>query len=375
MRILHINSYFNGRIFYKNFFDKQIEHDLDIEVYVPVPYSKIPLNNELGNYTTISPNHRSFDRILFYTKHKKILKDIINKYDIRKFSVIHAHSLFSNGYIAMKLKEKFGIPYIAAVRNTDLNTFFKKMPHLRKIGVKILKEANKIIFLSEAYKYETIEKYVPKKMKEGILSKSDVIPNGIDNFWLENRATAKKINKNKTIKLLYVGVINKNKNLLTTIEAIEYLLKEGYNITYTIVGKIEDKFVYNQVKRKQYVKYISPKKKEDLIKIYRNNDIFVMPSKAESFGLVYAEAMSQGLPVIYSKGQGFDGQFDEGKVGYHVDSENPIDIKESIKSILKNYDEISMNCVKLCSKFCWRKIENKYKKIYDDVIKQNVQFP
>ena len=38
--------------------------------------------------------------------------------------------------------------------------------------------------------------------------------------------------------------------------------------------------------------------------IYRENDIYVMPSIIETFGLVYAEAMSQGLPVIYTRGQG-----------------------------------------------------------------------
>ena len=29
-----------------------------------------------------------------------------------------------------------------------------------------------------------------------------------------------------------------------------------------------------------------------------------MPSKHETFGLVYAEAMTQGLPVIYTKNEG-----------------------------------------------------------------------
>lgn len=40
-----------------------------------------------------------------------------------------------------------------------------------------------------------------------------------------------------------------------------------------------------------------------------------MPSHKETFGLVYAEAMSQGLPIIYTKNQGFDGQFPDGYVG------------------------------------------------------------
>ena len=46
-----------------------------------------------------------------------------------------------------------------------------------------------------------------------------------------------------------------------------------------------------------------------------------MPSRYETFGLVYGEAMSQGLPIIYSKGQGVDGYFKEGTVGYGVVSD------------------------------------------------------
>ena len=42
---------------------------------------------------------------------------------MNEYSLIHAHSLFSNGYIAMRIKQDYGIPYIVAVRNTDVNTF------------------------------------------------------------------------------------------------------------------------------------------------------------------------------------------------------------------------------------------------------------
>ena len=41
-----------------------------------------------------------------------------------------------------------------------------------------------------------------------------------------------------------------------------------------------------------------------------------MPSITETFGLVYGEALSQGLLIIYTKGQGFDGQIKEKLAGY-----------------------------------------------------------
>jgi glycosyltransferase involved in cell wall biosynthesis len=58
--------------------------------------------------------------------------------------------------------------------------------------------------------------------------------------------------------------------------------------------------------------------KEKLLNNYRNSDIFIMPSYNETFGLVYIEAMSQGLPIIYTQNEGVDGYFKEGSVGYSV---------------------------------------------------------
>ena len=86
--------------------------------------------------------------------------------------------------------------------------------------------------------------------------------------------------------------------------------------------------------------------KELLLSQYRQNDIFILPSKKESFGLVYAEAMSQGLPVIYTKGQGFDGQYPEGEIGYHINPNDSMDIANKILLIVGNYNVISGNCIK-----------------------------
>ncbi|MFI2857085.1 glycosyltransferase family 4 protein [Paenibacillus sp. JSM ZJ436] len=340
MKVLHINSYYIGSNFYRNLYDKQLELGIDLDVFVPVPISIDPSIYRLGDYTTISANHGKYDRIIFYLKHWKIFNDIVQNYKIQNYSMIHAHSLFSNGYIAMKLKKKFNKPYIVAVRNTDVNTFFKRMPHLRKLGVSILKEANKVIFLSESYKEIVLRKYIPNDLKRGILDKVEVIPNGIDNFWFINKGIPKHLPEGMRLKFLYVGVINKNKNITTTIKAMEYLQKEGFNVTFTIIGRIEDDSIYQKIKDTSNVNYVSSMQKEDLIKIFCNHDFFVMPSKTESFGLVYAEAMSQGLPIIYSKGQGFDGQFEEGMVGFHVNSQHPHEIKDKVIEIIKDYYNI-----------------------------------
>ncbi len=368
MKILHMNSYYSNRFFYKNLYDKQIDDGLDIDVYVPVPYSYKKPEKSLGTYTRICPNHGKYDRILFHLKHNKIYKDIVKQYKIKQYSLVHAHSLFSNGYIAMRLKQDFGTPYIVAVRNTDIYTFFKYMIHLRRLGVRILHNAEKLVFLSETYRDKVMEECVPSSMKEEIFNKAIIIPNGIDDFWLANKGDVKKTPDINNLRLLYVGVIDKVKNVTTTVKAVRILRQQGYNVEYTIVGKIEDQSIYGEIKNIPYVNYIQQMPKEELIKVYRSNDIFVMPSIYETFGLVYAEAISQGLPVIYTKGEGFDGQFENGKVGYSVDCYDPHDIANKIVDVVNNYSLLTKNCIELCSKFDWNKLQKQYRSVYQECL-------
>lgn len=364
MKILHINSYYSTSLFYKNLFDRQHKKKINIDVFVPVN-SNIKLRDfDFGEYTLISKNHTKYDRLIFHIKHYKIYKDIQKKYNLEEFSLIHAHSLFSNGYIAMKLKKRYGIQYIVTVRNTDLNVFFEKMIFLRKIGIEILKEAKYIVFLSKPYEKQVLEKYVPKSLKTIIQKKIRIVPNGIDDFWYEHIASPKKQPDRLKLKLLHIGDINKNKNIETTVKAVDILMKKGYRVELDVVGKVKDKQVLNKIIGFDFVNYLGYKPKEDLIKVYQENDVFVLPSINETFGLVYGEAMSQGLPVIYTRGQGFDEQFKEGQVGYSVDCFNEKEVANKILHVLDNFEKISYNCIQKTTRFNWETITQQYYQLY-----------
>lgn len=237
-----------------------------------------------------------------------------------------------------------------------------------------MKDAKAVFFLSDSYRKQVIEKYVDKKDRKQILDKSYIIPNGIDIFWHKNIYRNNDLNskieniREKKIELIYVGNINKNKNIITTCHAIEKLEKKGWIIDFIVAGKIKDNSVYNKIKSK--IKYKGIVNKEQLIELYRHADIFVMPSYNETFGLVYAEAISQGLPVIYTKGQGFDGQFKDGKVGYSVIPNDENTIADAIEKISQKYYSISSNCIKLTRKFDWNIICDEYSSIYKKIIKK-----
>jgi len=371
MKVLNINSYYYSSSVHRQLQNALRSQGLDFSTYVPLARRYVPRDEcQYGSedHVETSECYNQLDRLIFHVKHNKILVDIKRRINLEEFDCLHAHSLFSNGYITFKIKETLGIPYIVAVRDTDLNTFFKYMVHLRRLGQKILREADKIVFLSKPYRDYLVQNYIPKKMKKDILTKSEIIPNGIDDFWLKNKGSVKKIQYKKMLKIMHVGIISKRKNLNTTIKAIEILRNKGYNVIFTVVGKIVDKSIFNKIKDLPYINYIQPVPKEELIEIYRANDIFVMPSITETFGLVYAEAMSQGLPVIYTRGQGFDGHFNEGEVGYSVQYNSAEEITERIKNILDNYEAISNSCITKVDRFDWNKIAKSYYSIYEDVL-------
>ena len=363
MRILHINCNYIGTTLHQLMIEHLDALGYDNQVFVPTYDKNIAVIKPNDN-VYVSECFNKWDRLVFDYKQQKIIKAIEEHYDVASFDLIHAYTLYTDGNAARVLSEKYGIPYVVAVRNTDVNDFLKKMIHLRERGLKTLLAAKEVFYLTEAYRRQVFEKYVPQKHQEEIKKKTHIIPNGIDEFWFENTPEQGKAIEKKHIKLVYAGRIDKNKNIPTTQKAMEILRKQGYETTLTVVGKIQDEKEFQIIKNDPYTTCLPAMPKEKLIEVYRASDIFVMPSYTESFGLVYAEAMSQGLPVIYSKGQGFDGQFTEGAVGYHVDSGSPDDVAVGIKRVVENYSDIQKNVVSSAREFSWTKLIEKYVRVY-----------
>lgn len=371
MRICHICPSFNNNI-YSQLTERQLRINEKIRVfYYRAKGTGLP-NGEKEYVDGVLP-YKNIDRLFYYVKEKKILKAFLEKYKSEEYELYHAHTLFSAGYIALEAKKRWGTPYIVAVRGTDINVFFKYRFFLRKLGRKIIEEAESVIFISHAHKDEVLKRYIHPEKKVTIEQKTHVIPNGIDEFWHQNKGENNVGKDKKFLSLIYYGDIDRNKNIETTIKAIDILIKRGYEIEFHVIGKIKDKKYEKLINAKEFVQYHDFVPKEELVYYVRNAHIFIMPSKSETFGLAYVEAMSQGVPVIYSKGQGFDKQFDEGQVGYHVKTNSSKEIACAIEKIIENYSYISGNCLKYSEHFRWDKIVLEYQSIYRKTIKEKYQ--
>lgn len=100
----------------------------------------------------------------------------------------------------------------------------------------------------------------------------------------------------------------------------------------------------------------------------RSCSVFAMPSIYETFGLVYLEALSQNLPIIYTKEQGVDGMFDD-TIGIGVNPLSIEEIKKAIKIILQENSKYGNLNVHF-EDFKWREIASKYICMYKHIITQ-----
>ncbi len=361
MRILQIaNGYLHTKVY--SLLCPALERQ-GVEQMVFVPAKQSTVAPDCPDNVHIVPCFDNLDRVLFYRKQKSMLRWLENNTDLESFDVIHAHTVFSGGYTAYQIHKRYGTPYIVAVRSTDVDVFFKYMVHLRALGVEIMRHAAAVIFLSPAYHRSVLEKWVPEKYRQEIRKKSRVIPNGIAPIFLDTPA-APRTGCHDPLRVIYVGKLNAIKNPELTIAAVKQLRAEGRDVTLTTIGKPGSKKYEALVRSEDFITHLGQRNQAEIIGHLQQADIFVMPSHTETFGLVYAEAMSQGLPVLYTAGQGFDGHFPDGTVGYAVSDRDADDVARKICLAAENYETLSAACLSGVRRFNWDEIAREYTALY-----------
>lgn len=342
--------------------------DLGNEVIVYVPMKGKELD---GKYNCDNPSVKvvyndilnSIDRIAFIPKIHKLVSDVEKNIDMRKIDCILAGTIYSDGGVAYLLHKKYNIPFSAAVRETDVTYHMKWRPYLNSFVRNILGEATNIIFLAPSYR-----KYFEKF--ECDPSKYITIPNGVNDFWFMDKDINRTIHN--PVSLIFVGEICKRKNVTTIISVLSELKKSGISAVLNIVGAGAEEQKCRELANNLGIAdsvffHGWQNSKEDIKKYYDQADIFVMPSLRETFGTVYVEALSQGLPVIYTRNQGIDGYFVQGSVGYACNPLDTNDISTAIKAIVYDYATISKRCILKSKDFQWAVVSNQYNRVLIDM--------
>lgn len=373
MHILHISNDFSGSKVHISLYENLAKQGISQTIYCPVRNSgQIGENAFVAEGTDIVYDFviRPYHRYVYHVKRQAIFRSLQKKVDLKDINLCHAATLFSDGGQAYKIYKKYHIPYVVAVRNTDINGFLDKLPNTWIAGRQILLHAQKIFFISKALMDKFSRHRIIKPLLKEIQDKMILIPNGIDDYYLDHVNHQPHPNHN----VLYVGDFSNNKNVTRLGDAVLQLRKEeGFqDVCLTLVGggKNSNDQVFQMINKNPDVfSYLGPiYEKDRLCNVFNKHGLFAMPSIYETFGLVYLEALSQNLPVIYTKGQGIDGLFDN-TVGVGVDPLSVKEIKEAIRIIINHPNNYSNNCIDF-EKFRWGYIANRYVNYYKEILNQ-----
>ena len=316
--------------------------------------------------------------------------------EIKKYDIIHIHEHRHSLAIATSYyAHKFNIPYVLQAHGSVLPFFQKEK--LKEIfdklwGFKILHNAKKVLALTEVEK----QQYLKMRVKEENI---EIVPLGINLEEYDKNNLPKKgiFRKKYNIKddeklLLFLGRLNKIKGLGLLIKSFSILnddfktsenikdsenIKASKNIKLAIVGPDngflkELKTLIEKYDLKKNVIITGPlyenNKKEALL----DCDIFIMPSKYESFTTSGLEAMACGKPLVLTENNhisdwvdsvtGFTSEYDE------------IKLATSIKSLItdeKLMNEFGKNGKNLIKeRYNWDSIESQIKTIYENILKK-----
>ena len=119
------------------------------------------------------------------------------------------------------------------------------------------------------------------------------------------------------------------------------------------------------------VKFYGPLPHGLLPDFYRAADVVVVPSRAESFGLVAAEAQACGTPVVAAKVGGLVYVVDDGVTGILVDGWDPADYAEVLDRLLTDEglrEKMGEASVTWAKRFSWDATVRRYLELYKGVL-------
>lgn len=373
-KVLHVVNNFFGTYLYSELFSALAKKKVDQTVIVfsrKGQETKFENRSELPGIKIININIKSVYRFHSKLQAKKVIRVLeMNKsINFKSFDKVIAHTLCANGSVAFELFKKYHIPFVVAIRNSDINFAYKYFYYLRKYYNRIVKNAEKIVCLSPASEARVKDSFIG--LSRLIVNKTYIIPNGINKVFFDNTPLPKsKIANDKTFKFIFIGDITFNKQIFKLIHYVSKLKSEGVKTHLDIVGRKRrgmKNYIYYQlflkhIKDRLFIEYHGfLNDKEKILQKLNENHCFIMLSRYETFGLVYIEALSQGLPVIYSKGQGIDGFESLKSVAYGIKSYE--EFKKAFIEIRKQFNLKSEEAIKVANEFSWTRISEIYSNV------------
>jgi D-inositol-3-phosphate glycosyltransferase len=119
------------------------------------------------------------------------------------------------------------------------------------------------------------------------------------------------------------------------------------------------------------VRFVAPQPHDQLADFYRAADVCIVPSRAESFGLVALEAAACGTPVVAASVGGLRSLVDDGSTGFLVEGRDPAAYAAPVATLLDNPElaaEIGATASAHSRRYSWSTTAARLRRLYGDLV-------
>jgi glycosyltransferase involved in cell wall biosynthesis len=278
-----------------------------------------------------------------------------------QIDLIHAHGIILNGTLAYFVARKLKIPFVITVHQGPFSVISENFI-FRTWAKIILEKADKVMVVSNHLKNEILTSKIKPRDIEVTYN-----PVNTGLFCIKPGRIREK-------KIVFAGRLDNFKGGFRTVKAFSIIAEKLPGWTLTIIGDGEDKksieeFISEKPELVNRIFLTGQISKEEIADSFNSSSFFVFPSLHESFGLVIAEAMACGLPVIVGDDTA-PPEFVDDNCGLKIDAADINSITQAILQMSQSFNRFNPEEIrnKVVDRFGFESFGQKLDSIYSDLI-------
>ena len=286
--------------------------------------------------------------------------------------VVHLHSVFLwPTWVAGRIAERYGIPYVVSPHGMLVMQLIHRKSRLLKMAWMRLVERHTLASASAVH-VTTDEELRELRRFDFDLPAVWEVPNGVDGPKLDSIGNADDFTCDKRFAL-FLGRINWKKGLDRLIEAWKYIP----DATLLIAGNDEESYQRDlerlaaKIGVAERIRFVGMVQGDSKWRLFRDAELFVLPSLSENFGISVLEAMSMGCPVVVTPEVGLAEAIAKFDAGLVVEGD-VVSLGREIGLLLRDSDRrrrMGANGRRLAaSRYSWNRVAGQMFDKYESIV-------
>ncbi len=332
-------------------------------------YARIPRTELLDGLEIRYPRYLSLPRRLLFSQAWRLYLAALKGAVRTRPDLIHAHLAYPDGLAAVEYARQLGCPVVISVHGHDVREIPEAKASWRSLVSRALGQATAVIASSRDMRERVRALGVEDR-------RIHAIPQGVDcrMFRIGRRAGGED-----GWRVLYVGRYDPRKGLDVLLEAMHRVRQQRGDVQLQLVGGSPLSGTAAAYGRTiadlglaDCVELVDEQPHEEIPRFMAEADLFALPSYYDSFGVVVAEAMACGLPVVATRCGGPEELVEAGS-GKLVAVGDAEDLAAGILAVIEGYGRYDRPAIRRRAEGLWdyRGIAARIHALYEEILESS----